>query len=359
MKTLAETSLILKQLIKNIDFITNPNYFCFDSGSVIYDKLNNLLNELSIISILSLENEIWEEYSYPERYEKCENLISRSFSIVIAWNENIDNIPVLKNILRNDIENFFNRLTEINRTQNIQAKMMVGRIYDEIGLRLYKVQKDIQILKENLKNRTKEEEEEISILTTNAPNDFFYLNEDKKNAFLNDLIRMFNEQYFITSHEEIEIQEPHILLVFQEFLETDLLSYYNMNWEELMVDENIQPKLPLNLDTDSKTQASLFTSLLLHEQKEILAQKLKEVFPTETGKSIRLLLHALETYNPPLITVGNRKLKQTYNAMSAFFNRNIGSYQSLSSYKYDETKDKPDFESIQQKLSHCMSFINP
>ena len=93
---------------------------------------------------------------------------------------------------------------------------------------------------------------------------------------------------------------------------------------------------------------------MLHSNKNLLANKIRETFSTEKGKAISLLLYALETNNPPLITTGNRQLKSIHRALESLLNRNIGTYQSIN-YKYVEESDKPDLDSIRLKLNHILT----
>lgn len=358
MRTFYETAAIVKDTLKNIDFISNSNSLCFENENFIVNKVMEILNPLLPVNILQLENKIWDETSFPDRFEECEYLIDKNFLSVIAWNIQAETLAELKHILKIDINNFIIKQQSINRNLTEKARRELSLLYEEIGFRLFSIQHDLEILKENLKNRAEEEEEEKSHLTNKASAENFYLNPDKKKDFVNELVDMYNKNYFISTDPDYEIAEPNIIFAFENFFETDLMTIYCMP-----DDDSIENDITLNSNENSlkmnpDTSNNLFPALLLYNQKEKLAQKLKEVFNTETGKSIRLILIALETQDPQLITVGNRKLKQTYNAMKSYFNRDIGTYQSVSNYKYDTVKDKPDLESIQQKLKHCISSCN-
>lgn len=353
-----ETAAIVKDTIKNIDFISNPNSLCFDNEDNIINKVMKALMPLQMIDILKLENDIWNETSYPERFEDCEYLIDKNFLSIIGWNSQAETIDELKLILKSDINKFIIKQKSINRYLTDKARRELGLLYEETGFRLFKIQQDLEIIKENLKNRADEEEDEKSHLTNKATYENFFLNPEKKKDFVDELVKMYNKNYFICTDPDYEIAEPNIIYAFENFLETDLMSLYCTPDTELILDDYIKKVDLQNQQMIQVNSNNLFASLLLYNQKEKLAQKLKEVFSTETGKSIRLLLIALETHNPQLITVGNRKLKQTYNAIKCFFNRDIGTYQSVSNYKYDPIKDKPDLESIQQKLYHCISLCD-
>jgi hypothetical protein len=97
-----------------------------------------------------------------------------------------------------------------------------------------------------------------------------------------------------------------------------------------------------------------FPEYLLHENRELLAQRLKEEFKTERGKGIRLMFEALQLNEPPLLTIENRQRKAIWQAMNEYFMRDIGTYQSIFDYKFDEIVDKVDFKAIKTKLDFIL-----
>ena len=93
---------------------------------------------------------------------------------------------------------------------------------------------------------------------------------------------------------------------------------------------------------------------LLHKNKNDLANKIKQEFKTEVSKNIRLLLEALKKNDPPLIAIANREKKDLYVAMGLFFDRPLGSYQSIFDYKGWEAKDA----AIQARLDFILKSIS-
>jgi hypothetical protein len=112
---------------------------------------------------------------------------------------------------------------------------------------------------------------------------------------------------------------------------------------------------PISKPNASETK--LFPDYLLHGKREQLAEKIRREFATEKGKGIRLLVEALQSNTPTLLNIENRQRKAIYTAIEAYFNRNIGTYQSVFGYALNSTKDKPDFDSIKQKLSFVLKSI--
>jgi hypothetical protein len=104
----------------------------------------------------------------------------------------------------------------------------------------------------------------------------------------------------------------------------------------------------------------LFPDYLLHEKRSVLADRLKKEFITEKGKGIRLMIEVLLANKPPLIAIENRERTNIYNALKAFFDRNIGTYQSIFNYGFDMVSDEKDFQSIRTKLEFVLqSFAAP
>lgn len=106
-----------------------------------------------------------------------------------------------------------------------------------------------------------------------------------------------------------------------------------------------------------KTPIKSFQEYLLHEECEKLAIKLREKFNNEKGKSIRLMIETLQLNDPQLLTVGNRQGKAIYTAIKTFFNRDIGSRQSVLDYKFNKEIDAPDLLAVKLKLDFILKSI--
>lgn len=93
-----------------------------------------------------------------------------------------------------------------------------------------------------------------------------------------------------------------------------------------------------------------FPEFLIHEKREILAEKIKAEFNTEIGKNIRFLIESLRINDPPFISIGARQNKTLHKAMLAYFGRDIGSYQSIFNLKIEKLESDPDFLSIKTRI---------
>jgi hypothetical protein len=109
----------------------------------------------------------------------------------------------------------------------------------------------------------------------------------------------------------------------------------------------------------AKTDSVLkeFSSYLYHEKREMLSEALKSEFSNEKGKSLRLMLAALEEHDPPLFVFGNRQGSKLFEAMKKHFDRYIGTYQSVIGYKIEINVDKPDVTSMKTRINHILKTI--
>jgi len=135
-----------------------------------------------------------------------------------------------------------------------------------------------------------------------------------------------------------------------QFIETAIKQAIAMTvLDEILLDlpKTEQPK-------GKPAPAKSFSEYILHEKNIKFAEALKDEFKTEKGKSIKLIIEVLIKKN--MITIENRQRTKIYKAIQTYFNRDIGTKQSIFDYQYKE-KDKPDFESIELRINTILSRI--
>ena len=343
---LAQTAADIDQIIENIDFITNKHILTFDSEEKILKTIKDTLSIVENVDIMSLLNEIWGKTSYPDRVSQTELLLSQKFKSLLNWKKDIDDVIVLQNALKDECTLLFNNLRLIGNSMSSASLNNLIIYYRQIGLRLLKLRLECKRLMEKIKQKAEEEEKEKNLLQGNYNK--FILNPDKTSQFAAELSKLYKECFFLTVSEDTEIREEDIYFGFQKFLGIELLPVDASN-TDIIIEKSLSG-IPTVINSE-------FGQFLLHSNKNLLANKIRETFTTEKGKAISLLLYALESNNPPLITIGNRQLKSIYRALQALFNRDIGTYQSIN-YKYIEESDKPDLDSIRLKLNHILTELD-
>ena len=102
-----------------------------------------------------------------------------------------------------------------------------------------------------------------------------------------------------------------------------------------------QPQL-----TEIKKTKNLEQFITNIESKQNFLKDLKETFPTEKGKSIKAIIDLLVSDN--IIIYGTKEFTQLYNELKLFFDRNIGTYNSIQNVK---EVDNIIIDVIQKKLN--------
>ena len=111
-----------------------------------------------------------------------------------------------------------------------------------------------------------------------------------------------------------------------------------------------------DLDREAQKPKQPFFKYLLHNKPEQLANELRLNFSTVKGKGIRFMLEVLEKNDPPLLTIVDRQKKEIYEALTLFFDRNIGSYNSIFQCEINKTFES-GFSSASRKLDFILKSI--
>ncbi|MCK9235783.1 MAG: hypothetical protein WDA08_04575 [Weeksellaceae bacterium] len=137
--------------------------------------------------------------------------------------------------------------------------------------------------------------------------------------------------YYTKKHEVIELMKFEEYLIEQENnkIETDKL-------DETKKENDKPDKI--------KKELHHFFNQIDNERKLDFLNELKELFPTEIGLSIRAIIEILKENN--MLIIGTREFKAFFKELKDFFDRNIGSYQSIN----DEIPDDIIKETILLKL---------
>lgn len=172
----------------------------------------------------------------------------------------------------------------------------------------------------------------------------------KKSDFVKLLSRMYDAGAFESVNPETTLTKKLVLDTFGEFL--------NENFQEAIdTDKSLKQPEPEITTKRSEIKPKSFPDYLLHKDKLKLAAAIKGEFSTEKGKALRLLLGALEQNEPPLIAIANRQGREIFDAIKRYFDRNIGSYQSVFDYKINQKVDKPDIDALLKRINHLLQLL--
>lgn len=358
MKKIHEISSTIDQVIETINPLDSNNLFYSEPLRYI-ENLNSQLLVLNQINMFEIESEIWERYKELNNEKVTTELLNSYFSELLSWKNNISDISNLIISVNNDISTLSLRVCHYNITASQVSS--IKKIYLNIALKLFNLILDYIEIVKNFSERIKASKTNGEMAVLKKPFLNYMLKPEKVNEIALYINAIIENEYFMSVDPQKQFTKIDILnaVGFVFSCEIQELNSCQLNEQGTC----LMPKLELIEPTNStakqnETETYPISSFLLHTNKQILAHKLKEVFHTEKGKSIRLLMKALEENQPALLCIGNRQFKSIYNALHDSFKRDIGSYQSVKGYVYNEIADKDDFHVIKQKLNHILSELS-
>jgi hypothetical protein len=134
------------------------------------------------------------------------------------------------------------------------------------------------------------------------------------------------------------------------------IKYTLAHWENLQ--EIVNDWSPNFSEATNDIVLKSFPDYLLHEEKDLLAAKIKSEFQTERGKSIHILIKALKEYQPSLLRIPSRGFNKFYTVMKSFLGRDIGSYQSIQDYIYDPQRNRSELQETIDRLKSILKSID-
>lgn len=337
------------EVINTIDTNRTPCIF-LRSDQLLY-QLQQAVENVSNINLFEIEDEIWKSKKQFKNEADTLIFINKFFFDLFHWKEGLNSIKEVLESTDNDMSTFGVRLVNAYYSSSEQAE--VRKLYSQIAVKLHQIKQDYKEICDRFIQRIKapEEQKNLSFSWSNIYN--FKLNKEYAPQVAEYLNFAIDKEWFTVVDPEKQLLKIDILNAFGYYLgcpfpeikseDNSLLSVFVVEQTDTVADQN------------QKHEIDLFASHLLHTQPLLLADKIRVVFNIEKGKSIQLLLKALAENDPQLIAIANRNFKTVYNALKQCLGRDIGSYQSVKGYVYNETADRQDFEAIKQKLNHALT----
>ena len=358
MENLNQITNDIIRIFEIVCVISDEKELFFEDSSVLHHKLVSANNIISNIKLQPIIDEVWEYSSFPDREYQIISLVNDRFDKLITWKPQTVSILEMNDKLTVDLTSFYNRQACIDRNYSQFEQSVINSLYKEIGQRAYKLDSELTNIMNNFFDRIRYEQLELGTISEQFT---FKLNPKKASHFAHLLTEMYKQSFFIPTNKENGLSDFEVLLAFGDLFKYDLFEHYmECNVSDFIpIDgfENSKDSEHLLIPESEKTEftGKPFPEYLLHPDNIKLGFEIRNEFSTEKGKAIRLLLHVLETSNPPIITIGYRQRKELHAAMTEFFGRNIGKYQSVFDYKIDEKLDKKDMENIKTRLNHILS----
>jgi hypothetical protein len=346
-------------LVKNYFLLYDTNVRFIDSFVYYYNIDLSPMGEVSLDFIILHSNKLKQKifsYKYPEDRMKK---ISEQFQELLLMQNTKSKLSQLIS-LRSRVRamcfvgNFINTQSELvhkfeSEIDNLKDLLSLGLLPDDItksneneklALDLENALKEIESLKKLFKESNSQALEN---------KDETLSNKSKKSKSFDVIPKVHTVKNEDSSEPEYEHyvfandNKLYQLIDTDELYEREMATLQNQT-------SNIEEK---RSESDKK-----FPDYILHKHRDQLADMIKNEFSTEKAKPLRIVLKAMELYNPPLITIGKRQGKEIYNSLSVFLDREIGTYQGVFGSTITSKADQSDIESVTLRLNHILKMID-
>ncbi len=337
----------LNIIFDTISIIYDSKELYFHGISRLSERLQFVLQTISLLDVTDVSKEIWDATSVPNREEKARNLMNSKFEKVFQWKPDCITVDQMNTATEKDIVLFLKKQSTIDRNYLSADRALLLRIYRRIGQYFMKMNHDLEkemvklvvLMKKEAK--TEQTKKESNLLKSGS----IKLNPDMQIEFATLLNKMIAEKFFIHIDDTVELNGNDIIKAFEELFRTELI----FNTQDSKANPIIEP------NPASNQNAKSFHDYILHSQRIKIAEAIRQDFFAEKGKNIRLMLYVLENHNPPLITISFGQAKIIYNAMKLYFNWEIGSYQSIFNQKTQLITEAIDIDKISTRINHILN----
>jgi hypothetical protein len=355
MATIEQTADEINEIFEIIRVVYDPTCLSFDPIDTIITNFNKALTLAIRIDFSDVKEELHNELS---DYDDLQGIIHQamySFAAILNWKESTIEISLIKESQRKDLVPYFNRLNELGIIYSAQKKDIVIDVFLKLGLRLLKARLDLEKIIDELQ-KIHEIQQEIESMSRGKIAEYnLKLNSDKKLEFAKVLINLYSNNYFLPLDNKIDTSEVDLILAFEHFLDEDITGD---DW----YGPDFYPKDDITLPTlasqASKPAVAISPAQIRNDLNAYFAEStndyfldaLRDEFKNEKGKSIAILLYVLQKSNPAILDIPHGKMKKFYTLLKAFFNTNIGTYQSIANFSVNKNTHKEEIKAIQKKI---------
>lgn len=338
------------EIVAVLDFSSPAISFNYDDYIKKIEKANRTLNDVHLSEI---EEDIWECNKQFSSYSETLSYVNTFFRNLFEWKEGINTIEQVIDEVNKDMFLFHVKYSSVKSLSN--QKSSLRKIYSTIAIHLQQFKLEYIKICKRLIDRVKATEEQKELPTSISSAYNFRLNPDYADTAANYLNAAIDKGWFSVVDQKKQLLKVDILIALGYMFGCPIPDIAPDQNPLLQTTEALCSTAPVSEPAAIATNS--LAAHLLHTQPALLAERIKTVFNIEKGKSIRLLIKALEENQPALITVANRNFKAVYLALKETLGRDIGSYQSVMGYKYNSTADQPDYDAICQKLTHILTTL--
>ena len=357
MQIIENYSQDITQIFEIINVVYDPTDLSFDPIDTIITNFNKALSLASNIDSVAIKKELYEEISTSDDIVTAINTTLYEFAEVLNWKSDIIEIPEIKDSQKKDLIQYFEKLSHLNIAFTIARKQELTQIFINIGLRLLKARNDLQKIIDELE-RLQEISQEMDEMKKGRASEYnLMLEPEKINEFIYVLLKLYENNFFQPVNPEVPLSEADVLLAFENFLENDMIGteWYNAEifdqYKNIMPPTNKKASLPGFEGSPEELKRDLY-AFFRNINYDGFLDLLSDEFKSERGKTIAILLYVLEKNDPPLISIPHGKMRKFYTLLKAYFNTNIGTYQSIVNFSVSKTIHKDEINAIQNRIDN-------
>lgn len=344
---------IIDNIVETIVGTTYPSKLITSNFENYHKKLEEVEEILNTIHLNEIEEEIWECNKQFRNHLDTLNYVNSFFKNLLTWRQEVNTITEIISAVDSDLNSLYSVLYFYEYSTSSHSA--IRKKNTTISIKLFQIKQQYKEICERFTERVKATKVQKELPASISCMYNFRLNPDYADTAAGYLNAAIDKGWFIIVDQKKQLLKVDILIA---------LGYiFGCPIPEIAPDQNplLQTTEALCSTAPVSEPAAIATNSLaahlLHTQPSLLAERIKTVFNIEKGKSIRLLIKALEENQPALITVANRNFKAVYLALKETLGRDIGSYQSVKGYTYDPISAKPDYDAICQKLTHILTTL--
>jgi hypothetical protein len=355
MVKIEKTADEINEIFEIIRVVYDPTCLSFDPIDTIITNFNQALNLAIKIDFSCIREELHNVLSDSDDVQDVIRMALYSFEPIFNWKEDTLEIPRIKESQLNDLVPYFQKLNHLGVSYSPQKKQIITELFIKLGLRLLKARLDLEKIIEELA-RIDEIKKEIDSLNRGKIAEYnLCLNPDKIQEFTRVLFNLYNNNYFLPLDNKTPISEVDLIMAFENYLDVDISGNEWYGPEFYSQEDNIVPTPALQT---SKPALAISPAQIRNELNayftesayDYFLEALRDEFKNEKGKTIAILLYTLQNSNPAILHIPHGKMKKFYTLLKAFFNTNIGTYQSIVNFSVNKNTHKEEIKAIQNRV---------